>query len=216
MKERALLAEFLGTLVLVMCSMGTGIMGMRLAPDLPGLTLLACSITTGLILWLLITLFGPVSGAHMNPAVTLYFALRRDIALRTALGYVPAQLAGALAAVLLTHAMFALPLIQTAATVRSGGALVLSEAVATLGLILTIAGGQREAPALVPALVGAWITTAFWFTGSASFANPAVTFARMFSDTFTGIRPADAPLYMLAELAAALVGAWTAGKLFPR
>lgn len=214
--QRALFAEFLGTLILVACGIGAGIMGTNLAPGLPGLTLLACSLTTGLILWLLITLLGPLSGAHINPAVTLYFALRGEIAPRTALAYLPAQVAGAAAAVLLVHAMFALPPVQVAATARGGAALALSEGVATFGLMFTIAGSQRHAPGQLAALVGAWITAAFWFTGSASFANPAVTFARMFSDTFTGIRPADAPLYMLAEVAAAALAALTVGKLFPR
>lgn len=213
--QRALVAEFVGTLALVMCGIGAGIMGERLAPGQPGLTLLACSITTVLILYLLITIFGPISGAHLNPAVTLYFIARRQAGW-SAIAYPPAQIAGAFAAVLLTHAMFGLPLVQAAQTQRSGYGLLLSEGVATFGLMLTIAGGQRHAPAQVPALVGAWIASAFWFTGSASFANPAVTFARMFTDSFTGIRPMDAPGYVLAELAAALLAALTVGKLFPR
>lgn len=213
--RRALLAEFIGTLILVASGIGAGIMGTNMAPGLPGLTLLACSITTGLILYLLITIFGPVSGAHLNPAVTVYFMLRREVG-RSALAYPPVQIAGAFAAVLLTHAMFDLPLVQVAHTHRSSIGLLVSEGVATFGLMLTIAGGQRHAPAQVPALVGAWIASAFWFTGSASFANPAVTFARIFTDSFTGIHPADAPGYVLAELAAALFAATAVGKLFPR
>lgn len=214
--QRTLLAELTGTLILVMCGIGTGIMGAALAPALPGLTLFANAFATGLTLYLLITILGPISGAHMNPAVSLWVALRGDLGARTLLGYVTAQLAGAFAGVLLTHAMFAQPLLQIASTPRTGANLALSEGVATFGLILTIAGGLRHAPAQLPALVGAWIAAAFWFTGSASFANPAVTFARMFSDTFTGIRPIDAPAYILAELAAALIASLTLGKLFPR
>lgn len=214
--QRILLAEFIGTLILVMCGIGTGIMGVALAPGLPGLTLFANAFATGLMLYLLITILGPISGAHMNPAVTLWAVMRGDLGGRMVAAYVAAQLAGAYAGVLLTHAMFAQPLLQIAATPRPGAGLALSEGVATFGLILTIAGALRHAPGQLPALVGAWIAAAFWFTGSASFANPAVTFARMFSDTFTGIRPIDAPAFVLAELAAAIIAALTVGKLFPR
>ncbi len=161
-------------------------------------------------------MLGPISGAHLNPAVTLFFTLRREIATPDALVYVAAQATGALLAVGLTHAMFGLAIVQLAATPRPGAALWLSEWVATFGLMFAILGGQRHAPGQVPALVGAWIAAAFWFTGSASFANPAVTLARVFSDTFTGIRPADAPAYMAAEVAAATLAGWILPKLFPR
>ncbi|MCX8508554.1 MAG: aquaporin [Rhodobacteraceae bacterium] len=211
-----LLAEGLGTLILVMCGIGTGIMGMSLPGGSMALTLLANACATGLILTLLITLFGPLSGAHMNPSVTLYLLIGRQINGVGAVLYVMAQIAGALLAVVLTHAMFALPLIQTATTLRTGPHLWLSEGVATFGLMLTIAGATRHAPAHLPALVGAWIAVAFWFTGSASFANPVVTLARCFSDTFTGIRPADAPAYIAAQLIAAALAAFLLPKLFSR
>ena len=209
-----LLAEGLGTLILVMTGIGTGIMGVNLAGGNLAIVLFANAFATGLILYLLITVLGPVSGAHMNPAVSLLFALRGDLGPRRALAYVGAQVIGALLAVALTHAMFGLPILQLATTPRGGSALRLSEGVATFGLMFTILGGLRHAPAQVPALVGAWIAAAFWFTGSASFANPAVTLARAFSDTFTGILPADAPGYILAEVAGALVAALTLPKLF--
>ena len=209
-------AEGLGTLILVMTGIGTGIMGVNLAGGNMAIVLFADAFATGLILYLLITVLGPISGAHLNPAVTLLFVWRGDTPPALALAYLGAQVAGALLAVGLTHAMFDLPLVQFASTVRTGPALWLSEGVATFGLIFTILGGVRHAPGQVPALVGAWIAAAFWFTGSASFANPAVTLARAFTDTFTGIRPADAPAYMLAEFAAAALAAIVLPKLFSR
>lgn len=213
---RPLFAEFLGTLILVTCGIGTGIMGQDLAPAMPGLTLFANAFATGLTLYLLITLLGPISGAHMNPAVSTLFLIRGDLRPDRWIGYVGAQLAGAYAGVLLSHAMFDLPLFQVATTERVGVHLWLSEAVATFGLAFVILGGLQQAPAQIPALVGAWIAAAFWFTGSAAFANPSVTFARMFSDTFTGIAPSGALPYMAAELIAALIAAFTLPKLFPR
>lgn len=211
---RKLIAEGLGTLILVMCGIGAGIMGMGLSGGSVALTLFADAFATGLILYLLITVFGPISGAQMNPAVTLYLLILRQLTGAQALLFVVAQIIGALLAVLLTHAMFGLPLIQTAATARTGANLWLSEGVATFGLLLTIAGALRHAPAQLPALVGAWIAAAFWFTGSASFANPAVTIARSLSDTFTGILPAHAPGYIAAQLIAAGLAALTLPKLF--
>lgn len=211
-----LLAEGLGTLILVMCGIGTGIMGMGLEGGTLALTLFANAFASGLILYLLITILGPLSGAHLNPAVTLYTLITRQIGPAAAGAYMAAQAVGALLAVPLTHAMFSQALIQNAATVRSGGALALSEFVATFGLCLAIAGAARHAPAQTPALVGAWIASAFWFTGSASFANPAVTLARVFSDTFTGIRAADAPAYVAAQLLAAVIAAILLPRLFSR
>ena len=180
------------------------------------IALFANAFATGLILYLLITILGPLSGAHLNPAVTLLFVLSREVPVPLALGYVAAQAIGALMAVALTHVMFGLDVFQLAAMPRTGAALWLSEGVATFGLMFTICGGQRFAPAQVPALVGAWIAAAFWFTGSASFANPAVTLARAFSDTITGIRLTDAPAFMAAEFAAAIVAVWVLPKLFSR
>lgn len=214
--RRALVAEWLGSLILVSCGIGTGIMAVSLAEGNMALALLANAIATGLVLYLLITILGPLSGAHMNPAVTLYFAIGGRIRPGPAAAYVAVQILGALSAVVLSHAMFGLPLVQTATTVRDGPALWLSEAVATFGLCLTIAGAARHAPGQLPALVGAWIAAAFWFTGSASFANPAVTLGRVFSDTFTGIRPADAPAYMAAEFAAAALAAVLLPRLFDK
>ena len=211
-----LLAEGLGTLILVMCGIGTGIMGMGLAGGTLALTLFANAFATGLILYLLITIFGPLSGAHMNPAVTLYMLLTRQIGAAMAGAYVLVQVTGALLAVPLTHAMFAQDLFQLATTARSGGGLYLSEFVATFGLCLTIAGATRHTPAQTPALVGAWIAAAFWFTGSASFANPAVTLARVFSDTFTGIVATNAPAYVVAQLVAAILAAILLPRLFSR
>lgn len=213
---RTLLAEFLGTLILVMTGIGTGIMGVALADGNLAVVLFANAFATGLILYLLITILGPVSGAHMNPAVTLYVTLRGEMRPGLAAAYAVMQSVGALVAVVLTHVMFALPTLQIAATPRTGPGLWLSEGIATFGLVLTIAGALRHAPAQLPALVGAWIAAAFWFTGSASFANPAVTLARCFTDTFTGILPAHAPAYVLAQLAAAALGALVLPKLFPR
>lgn len=213
---RTLLAEFLGTLILVMTGIGTGIMGVSLASGNLAVVLFANAFATGLILYLLITILGPVSGAHMNPAVTLYVTLRGEMRAGLAAAYAVVQCAGALVAVVLTHVMFALPALQVATTHRTGPGLWLSEGIATFGLVLTIAGALRHAPAQLPALVGAWIAAAFWFTGSASFANPAVTLARSFTDTFTGILPAHAPAYMVTQLAAAALGALVLPKLFPR
>ncbi len=214
--ERNLFAEGLGTLILVMCGIGTGIMGMGLAGGSLALTLFAVAFATGLILYLLITILGPISGAHLNPAVTLYLLIQRRIGGAYAMCYIAAQVIGALLAVLLTHAMFGLPLIQTATTARTGANLWLSEGVATFGLMLTIAGAMRHAPAQLPALVGAWIASAFWFTGSASFANPALTLARSLTDTFTGIQFAHVPAYIAAQLIAAVLAAVTLPKLFSR
>ena len=213
---RQLFSEFLGTLILVTCGIGTGIMGQTLAPGMPGLTLFANAFATGLTLYLLITILGPVSGAHMNPAVSTLFLMRGDLQPARWLGYIAVQFTGAYAGAVLSHAMFDLALFQVATTERSGAHLWLSEVVATFGLVLVILGGMRQAPAQIPALVGAWIAAAFWFTGSAAFANPAVTFARMFTDTFTGIAPAGALPYMAAEMIGALIAAFTLPKLFPR
>lgn len=214
--SQKLVAEGLGTLILVMCGIGTGIMGMALTGGSLALTLFANAFATGLILYLLITILGPISGAQMNPAVTLYLLIQRQISGIEAALYLVAQIIGALLAVFLTHAMFALPLMQTATTARDGANLWLSEGVATFGLLLTVAGAQRHAPAQLPALVGAWIAAAFWFTGSASFANPAVTLARCLTDTFTGIQPAHAPAYIVAQLIAAILAALILPKLFSR
>lgn len=201
---RRLAAEALGTGLLVTAVVGSGIMADRLTED-AALALLANTLPTGAILVVLITILGPVSGAHLNPAVTLVFALRRDIEADAALFYAAAQIAGGVAGALLAHAMFELPVWQVSATVRSGAPQWLAEAVAAFGLVFAILAGLRARPDAIPWLVGLYITAAYWFTASTSFANPAVAVARAFTDTFAGIRPADLPGFVIAELAGALL-----------
>ena len=199
---RRLAAEALGTLALVATVVGSGIMGAALSDD-TAVSLLANTIATGAILVVLITLFGPVSGAHFNPAVTLVFALRRELPWAQAGAYVVVQVAGGIAGSLLAHAMFDLPLWQVSTTLRSGTGQWLAEIVATFGLIAAILGGLRFRAEAVAWLVGLYITAAYWFTASTSIANPAVAIGRAVSDTFAGIRPADVPAFVLAEIAGA-------------
>jgi glycerol uptake facilitator-like aquaporin len=202
--SRKLGAEFLGTAFLLATVIGSGIMGERLAGGNVALALLCNTIPTGAILVVLITMLAPISGAHLNPAVTLTFFLRREIAANDAAAYVVAQLIGAIIGVLAAHAMFELPLLQLSTKVRSGAAQAFSEWVAAFGLILTILLTLRANPRAVPVSVGLYITAAYWFTASTSFANPAVTLARAFSDTFAGIRFNDVALYVSAQLAGAV------------
>ncbi len=206
---RALAAEALGTLLLVAAVIGSAIMAKALTPD-TGVLLLANAVATGCALLALITIFAPLSGAHFNPAVTLVMALRREITTPTAAAYVIAQCVGGVAGTVLTHAMFDQPLIQTATHIRAGGAQFLAEVVATFGLILIILGGRR-APNL-PTLIAAYITAAYWFTASTSFANPVMDLARALTDTPAGIRPLDAPAFLVAQIVGALlasgVGSW--------
>ncbi len=208
---RALWAEGIGTLFLVMASLGAGIMGERLAPGQTGLILMANAGATGLALYVLIQLFAPLSGAQFNPAVSLWLTLCGRQPAGRALTSAAAQIAGALAAVPLTHAMFGLPLLQTGTIVRATPGLWLGEAVATLSLLMVIAGARGPQ---APGLIAAWVAAAYWFTSSAIFGNPAVTLARTLTDTFTGIRPADAPAYILVQCLAAVLGAWTLPRLF--
>ncbi|HEX6860561.1 MAG TPA: MIP/aquaporin family protein [Caulobacteraceae bacterium] len=203
---RRLTAEALGTALLLAVVIGSGIMGERLA-DSDAVALLANTIATGAGLVVLITVFGPISGAHFNPAVTLVSLLSKDIRPRDALLYVGAQVMGAVAGAFAAHAMFDLPLLQTSAHLRDGPALALSEALATFGLIVTILGTVRFRPDAVAMAVGLYITAAYWFTASTSFANPAVTIARSLSDTFAGIAPASAPAFIGAQIVGALI-AW--------
>ncbi|MCA8931782.1 MAG: aquaporin family protein, partial [Rhodospirillaceae bacterium] len=196
-----------GTAFLLATVVGSGIMGAALAQGNDALALLANAIATGCVLVVLITVFGPLSGAHFNPAVTLVFALRREIGGMAALAYLAAQVAGGLIGVWLAHAMFELPVIQTSAHLRSGPAQWLAEIIATAGLVGTILGCLRHRPEFVPAAVGLYITAAYWFTASTSFANPAVTIARGFTDTFSGILPAHVPAFIAAQLAGAVL-AW--------
>ena len=201
---RRLVAEALGTALLVATVVGSGIMAQTLTTDI-ALALLANTIATGAILVVLITILGPISGAHFNPAVSLVFALRGDLPRRDAVLYAIVQIAGGIVGAILAHAMFALPLLQASSTVRSGAAQWLSEGVAAFGLVATILAGIRLQRSAVPMLVGLYITAAYWFTASTSFANPAVAIARAFTDTFSGIRPIDLPGFILAQLAGALV-----------
>ena len=200
---RRLAAEALGTGMLVATVVGSGIMADRLTDDV-ALALLGNTLPTGAILVVLITILGPISGAHFNPAVTLVFALRREIALRNAAGYAVAQVVGGILGTLLAHAMFDLPLLQLSGTVRSADGQWMAEVVAAFGLVFTILAGLRFRAESIPWLVGLYITAAYWFTASTSFANPAVAIARSFSDTFAGIRPADLPGFIVAEFAGAL------------
>jgi glycerol uptake facilitator-like aquaporin len=201
---RRLAAEALGTALLVATVVGSGIMAEGLTKDV-ALALLGNTLPTGAILVVLITIFGPISGAHFNPAVTLIFALKRELTPRDALLYVAAQIAGGIAGTIMAHAMFALPLIDASLKARTGGAQWFAEGVAAFGLIATILGGIRFERAAVPWLVGLYITAAYWFTSSTSFANPAVAIARSLTNTFSGIRPADLPGFIAAELCGAVV-----------
>ena len=211
--SRRLAAEALGTGLLVCAVVGSGIMAESLTEDV-ALALLGNTLPTGAILVVLITILGPVSGAHFNPAVTLAFAVRRHAPWREVGPYIAAQVLGGIAGALLAHGMFDLALLQTATTIRTGGPQWLAEAVATFGLVFTIFAGIRQAPAAVPWLVGLYITAAYWFTASTSFANPAVAIARSFTDTFSGIRPFDLPGFVLAQLLGALIGVALAGWFF--
>jgi glycerol uptake facilitator-like aquaporin len=196
---RRLTAEALGTGLLVATVVGSGIMAETLTRDV-ALALLGNTLPTGAILVVLITILGPISGAHFNPAVTLVFALKRELTAREALLYVAAQIAGGIAGTIMAHAMFGLPLLDASLKMRSGGAQWLAEAVAAFGLVATILAGIRFNRSAVPWLVGLYITAAYWFTSSTSFANPAVAIARSLTTTFSGIRPVDLPGFVAAEL----------------
>lgn len=202
--SRRLVAEFTGTAFLLATVVGSGIMAERLAGGNVALALLGNTLATGAMLVVLITMLGPISGAHFNPAVTLLIAMKREISPRDAAAYSLAQVAGALAGVWLAHLMFGAVVLQVSHHVRSGPAQFLSEGVATFGLILTIFATHQARRNFVPMAVGLYITAAYWFTASTSFANPAVTLARSLTDTFSGIRPADAPGFIAAQLAGAL------------
>lgn len=199
-----LAAEALGSALLLAAVVGSGIMGERLAAGNVGVALLANTAATGAMLFVLITIFGPISGAHFNPAVSAVAALRRNMTWTMCAAYIAVQLAGALAGVAAAHAMFELPIGQVSLRERSGAAQLFSEFVATFGLIATIIATVRYAPARVAAAVASYIMAAYWFTASTSFANPAVTVARSVSDTFAGIRPTDAPAFILAQLCGAI------------
>ncbi|MCH2165083.1 MAG: aquaporin family protein [Marinovum sp.] len=214
MDMQKLSAEFLGTALLLLGVVGSGIMGETLAGGNVAIALLANAIATGCMLYVIITVLGPISGAHFNPAVTLAFAIRGEIAVPLALGFVIVQIAGGLIGVWVTHAMFDMPIWQLSETMhRTGPAQWISEVVATFGLLFVIFGGLRSKPEAIPTLVGLYITGAYWFTSSTSFANPAVTIARSFSDTFAGIFPSHAPMFIVMQLIAVPIAAMTLPRL---
>lgn len=200
---RRLAAEALGTALLVATVVGSGIMAETLTKDV-ALALLGNTLPTGAILVVLISILGPISGAHFNPAVSLVFTLRGELSRRDAFGYVIAQVAGGIAGTIVAHAMFALPLLDASLKVRTGGAQWFAESIAAFGLVATILAGIRFNRSAVPWLVGLYITAAYWFTASTSFANPAVAIARAMTNTFSGIRPADLPGFIAAELGGAV------------
>jgi glycerol uptake facilitator-like aquaporin len=200
---RRLVAEALGTALLVAAVVGSGIMAEGLTKDV-ALALLANTLATGAILVVLIATLGPISGAHFNPAVTAIFALKRDLSWGEALLYVVAQIGGGVVGTMIAHAMFALPLLDSSLRIRTGGAQWFAEGVAAFGLVATILAGLRFNRAAVPWLVGLYIIAAYWFTASTSFANPAVAIARSLTNTFSGIRPHDLPGFIMAELGGAV------------
>jgi glycerol uptake facilitator-like aquaporin len=212
--DRRVAAEFLGTAFLLATVVGSGIMAEKLAGGNIAIALLGNTIPTGAILVVLITILGPISGAHFNPAVTGIFALRGDIKFDVALAYLVAQVLGGIVGVLAAHAMFDLPLLQASLKVRTGSAQWFAEIVATFGLVMTIFGGLRAKPDAIPVLVGLYITAAYWFTASTSFANPAVTLARGFTNTFAGIAPANISGFVVAQIAGALLAFWVCQWLF--
>ena len=211
-----LAAEALGTAFLLAAVVGSGIMAQRLAGGNVALALLGNTLPTGAILVVLILVFGPVSGAHLNPAVSLAFALRGELPWRDTGGYVAAQLAGGIAGVWAAHVMFDLPVWQVSTTVRSGFGQWTAEVVATFGLLMTILGCAARTPGAVAYAVGLYITSAYWFTASTSFANPAVTLARSLSDTFAGIAPAGAPAFIAAQLLGTLAALVVSRWLWPK
>ena len=212
---RRLAAEGVGSFFLFACVIGSGIMAANLSGGNDAIALLGNTAATGAILFVLITVLGPISGAHMNPAVTLVAASRRELPWKEAAAYIMAQLAFGIMGAWAAHLMFDLPTLQLSVKARHGLGQWAGEAIATFGLILTILGTVRHRPQWVPATVALYITAAYWFTSSTSFANPAITVARSLSDTFAGISPADVPPFVVAQLLGAAAGATCARWLFP-
>ena len=213
---RRLAAEFLGTAFLLAAVIGSGIMGWSLAGGNSAIALLGNTIATGAILTVLILIYGPISGAHFNPAVTLSFVLRQEIGWHAASLYIGVQVLGALAGAVVAHIMFGEPMFTPATTARTGIGQWTAEGVATFGLVATILGCVRFRPEAVAYAVGLYITAGYWFTSSTSFANPAVTIARSFTDTFAGIRPIDAPGFIVAQLVGAVLVTLLFGWLLNR
>jgi glycerol uptake facilitator-like aquaporin len=213
---RRLAAEFVGTAALLIAVVGSGIMAEQLAAGNVAVALLANAVATGAALVVLITVFAPLSGAHFNPAVSLFFALRGELPWQDAGRYALVQTIAAVIGVWLAHLMFEMPVLQVSTHLRDGPAQWLAEFIATFGLLLTIAGGLRAAPASIPMLVGLYITGAYWFTASTSFANPAVTIARSLTDSFAGIAPSSAPGFIAAQVLAVALAAPALKWLFAK
>ena len=212
---RRLAAEGVGAFFLFACVIGSGIMAERLSGGNDAIALLANTIATGAILFVLIAMLGPISGAHMNPAVSLVAAFRRELGWADSAAYIAAQLTFGILGAWAAHLMFDLPILQVSMKARTGLGQWSGEAIATFGLILTILGTVKHRREWVPASVALYITAAYWFTSSTSFANPAITVARSLSDTFSGIAPLDVPLFVLAQLIGAALAALAARWLFP-
>jgi glycerol uptake facilitator-like aquaporin len=213
---RRLVSEALGTALLLAIVIGSGIMGERLAGGNTAIALLGNTLATGAGLVVLITIFGPLSGAHFNPAVSLVFALRRELAPGTAALYVAAQIGGGILGLWIAHLMFAEPMIQVSSKLRDGPAQAFSEGVATFGLVAAILGSLRFRPDATPMIVGLYIASAYWFTASTSFANPAVTLARSLSDSFAGIAPSSVLAFIVAQIVGAVMAATLGGWLFTK
>ncbi len=214
MTNQKLLAEFIGTAFLLIGVVGSGIMGEALAGGNVAIALLANAIATGCTLYFIITTLGPISGAHFNPAVTLAFLIRREITPGVATAFVVVQIIGGILGVWACHIMFDLDILQASTTNRTGTAQWFSEVLATFGLLFVIFGGIKNKPDAVPTLVALYITGAYWFTSSTSFANPAVTIARGFSDTFAGINPAHIPMFIAMQIIGVGIAAIILPKLF--
>ncbi|WP_026359532.1 aquaporin [Sphingomonas sp. PR090111-T3T-6A] len=216
MNRRAILAEALGSFLLFATVIGSGIMAERLAGGNIAIALLGNTVATGAILFVLITMLAPLSGAHMNPAVTLVMRLRGHIRTDAAIAYVVAQIVGGILGVWMAHLMFDVPILQLSDRMRSGPGQWMAEAVATFGLVLTILGTARVRPDSIPASVALYITAAYWFTSSTSFANPAITIARSLSRSFAGIAPVCVPGFIAAQLAGALAAHLVSATIFDR
>jgi glycerol uptake facilitator-like aquaporin len=212
--SRRIVAEFLGTAILLATIVGSGIMSAKLSDGNIAIALLGNTIPTGAILVVLILVFGPISGAHFNPVVSAAFALRRQLSLRDLLSFTICQILGAIIGVWAAHGMFDLAILQTSSTIRTGQAQWLAETIATFGLILTIFGCVASAQKMVPFAVGLYITAAYWFTASTSFANPAVTIARSLTDTFAGIAPANVITFIIAQTIGAAMGVLVSSYLW--
>jgi glycerol uptake facilitator-like aquaporin len=214
--RHSVLAEFLGTALLLISVVGSGIMGESLANGNIAIALLANAIATGCMLYCIITLFSPVSGAHFNPIVTLAFVLRGEMAFMTALNFMAAQFVGGICGVWLVHVMYDQPILQLSQTARSGVNLWSSEIFASFGLLLVVFGGLAHNAKAIPTMVGLYITGAYWFTSSTSFANPAVSIARSLSDSFAGIFPAHVPMFIMCQLIGMALALAAIKVLFPK